>query len=55
MIHQQCDPADDLDGVGVYLVYLSRRELPRAVKAFIDFNVARIRERVGAILARQRE
>jgi hypothetical protein len=25
--------------------YLSRRELPRAVKAFMDFNVAQIRER----------
>jgi LysR family transcriptional regulator AphB len=34
-----------LHGVGVYFVYLSRRELPRAVKAFMDFNVAQIRER----------
>jgi LysR family transcriptional regulator AphB len=33
--------------VGVYFVYLSRRELPRAVKAFMDFNVAQIRERIS--------
>jgi LysR family transcriptional regulator AphB len=40
-------PAYGLHGVGVYFVYLSRRELPRAVKAFMDFNVAQIRERVS--------
>jgi LysR family transcriptional regulator AphB len=39
-------PGYGLHGVGVYFVYLSRRELPRAVKAFMDFNVAQIRQRV---------
>jgi DNA-binding transcriptional LysR family regulator len=29
-------------GVGVYLVYLSRRQLPRAVKAFIEFATEKI-------------
>ena len=38
-------PGHGLNGVGVYFVYLSRRELPRAVKAFMDFNVAKIQER----------
>jgi len=38
-------PGYGLHGVGVYFVYLSRRELPRAVKAFMDFNVVQIRER----------
>ena len=39
-------PGYGLHGVGVYFVYLSRRELPRAVNAFMDFNVPQIRERV---------
>jgi len=34
-----------IDGIGVYFVYLSRRQLPRAVSAFIDFAMARMRER----------
>ncbi len=38
-------PGYGLHGVGVHFVYLSRRELPRAVKAFMDFNVMQIRER----------
>jgi DNA-binding transcriptional LysR family regulator len=36
-------PGHGLHGVGVYFVYLSRRELPRAVKAFMDFTVAQMR------------
>jgi LysR family transcriptional regulator AphB len=40
-------PGHGRHGVGVYFVYLSRRELPRAVKAFMDFNVAQIRERIS--------
>lgn len=37
-------PGHGLHGVGVYFVYLSHRELPRAVKAFMDFTFAQMRE-----------
>jgi LysR family transcriptional regulator AphB len=37
-------PGHGLLGVGVYFVYLSRHELPRAVKAFMDFTVAQMRK-----------
>jgi DNA-binding transcriptional LysR family regulator len=29
-------PGHGVDGVGLHLVYLSRRQLPRAVSAFIE-------------------
>jgi LysR family transcriptional regulator AphB len=38
-------PGYGIDGVGVYFVYLSRRQLPRAVSAFIDFTTARMLDR----------
>lgn len=31
-------------GVGVHLVYQSRRQLPRAAQAFVEFTIAKIRE-----------
>jgi DNA-binding transcriptional LysR family regulator len=37
-------PEYGLRGVGVYLVYLNRRHLPRAVSAFIEFTTARLLE-----------
>jgi LysR family transcriptional regulator AphB len=39
-------PGYGLHGVGVYFVYMSRRELPPAVNAFMDFTAAQIREGV---------
>ncbi|HEV7578622.1 MAG TPA: LysR family transcriptional regulator [Caldimonas sp.] len=33
-------PEQSVDGIEAYLVYLSRRQLPRAVSAFIEFMVA---------------
>ena len=35
-------PGHGLDGIDVYLVYLSRRQLPRAVSAFIEFTVTKM-------------
>jgi DNA-binding transcriptional LysR family regulator len=35
-------PRHGVEGVDVYLVYLSRRQLPRAVSAFIEFTMARM-------------
>ena len=35
-------PGHGVDGVGVYIVYLSRRQLPRAVSAFIEFTMAKM-------------
>jgi len=46
-------PGHGRHGVGVYFVYLSRRDLPRAVKAFMDFTAAQIRGR-GSSLPRPR-
>jgi LysR family transcriptional regulator AphB len=40
-------PGHGLHEVGIYFVYLSRRELPRAVRAFMDFTEAQMRERGG--------
>jgi len=37
-------PGHGLDGIDVYLVYLSRRQLPRAVSAFIEFTVTKMVE-----------
>jgi LysR family transcriptional regulator AphB len=37
-------PNHRVEGVGVYFVYLSRHQLPRAVSAFIDFSMQRMRE-----------
>jgi DNA-binding transcriptional LysR family regulator len=37
-------PQHSLEPIGVYLVYLSRRQLPRAVSAFIEFAMASVRE-----------
>jgi len=37
-------PGHGLGPIGVYLVYLSRRQLPRAVAAFVDFAKAAILE-----------
>jgi DNA-binding transcriptional LysR family regulator len=37
-------PEYGLHGVGVYLVYLNRRQLPRAVSAFIEFTTAKLLE-----------
>jgi DNA-binding transcriptional LysR family regulator len=34
-------PGYGLNGLGVYFVYLSRRQLPRAVSAFIDFTMTK--------------
>ncbi len=36
---QEVLPGHGLDGIGVYLVHLSRRQLPRAVRAFTEFVV----------------
>jgi DNA-binding transcriptional LysR family regulator len=35
-------PGHDVKGLDIYLVYLSRRQLPRAVSAFIEFAKAKI-------------
>jgi molybdate transport repressor ModE-like protein len=35
-------PDHSVEGIEVYLVYLSRRQLPRAVSAFIEFIVAKM-------------
>jgi DNA-binding transcriptional LysR family regulator len=35
-------PDHGVEGVEVYLVYLSRRQLPRAVSVFIEFMVAKM-------------
>jgi DNA-binding transcriptional LysR family regulator len=35
-------PEHSVEGVDAYLVYLSRRQLPRAVSAFIEFMVAKM-------------
>jgi LysR family transcriptional regulator AphB len=37
-------PEHSLEPIGVYLVYLSRRQLPRAVSAFVEFAMASVRE-----------
>jgi len=37
-------PGHSVDGVGVYFVYLSRRQLPRAVTVFIEFAMSRLIE-----------
>ena len=37
-------PEHSLEPIGVYLVYLSRRQLPRAVSAFVEFMMASVRE-----------
>jgi LysR family transcriptional regulator AphB len=49
---QQVLPAYGVKGVGLYLVYLSRRQLPRAVTAFIDFTMARMRAQPRFALSR---
>jgi LysR family transcriptional regulator AphB len=35
-------PGYGMNGLGVYLVYLSRKQLPRAVSALIDFTTAKV-------------
>jgi LysR family transcriptional regulator AphB len=35
-------PEYGLHGIGVYLVYLNRRHLPRAVSAFIEYTMAKM-------------
>ncbi len=35
-------PGHGIGGIEVYLVYLSRRQLPRAVSAFIEFTVTKM-------------
>ena len=35
-------PGHGVHGVGLYIVYLSRRQLPRAVSAFIEFTMTRM-------------
>ena len=35
-------PGHEVKGLDIYLVYLSRRQLPRAVSAFIEFAKAKI-------------
>jgi LysR family transcriptional regulator AphB len=35
-------PDHGVDGREAYLVYLSRRQLPRAVSAFVDFMMAKM-------------
>lgn len=37
-------PEHSLEPIGVYLVYLSRRQLPRAVSAFVEFATTSVRE-----------
>jgi LysR family transcriptional regulator AphB len=37
-------PNHRVDGVGVYFVYLSRHQLPRAVSAFIEFSMKKMRD-----------
>jgi DNA-binding transcriptional LysR family regulator len=34
-------PGYGLNGMGIYFVYLSRRQLPRAVSAFLDFTMSK--------------
>jgi hypothetical protein len=42
----RCSSRQDMGcTASAYFVYHSRRELPRAVKAFMDFTVAQMRER----------
>jgi LysR family transcriptional regulator AphB len=38
-ILQEVLPGHGVDGIGVYLVHLSRRQLPRAVRVFTEFVV----------------
>jgi LysR family transcriptional regulator AphB len=35
-------PGHGIEGIGVYVVYLSRRQLPRAVSAFIEFTMTKV-------------
>ena len=39
---QEVLPGYGLNGLGIHFVYLSRKQLPRAVSAFIDFTTAKI-------------
>jgi LysR family transcriptional regulator AphB len=42
-------PGHGVTGAGVYIVYLSRRQMPRAIGAFIEFAVKRLVDR-GIVL-----
>lgn len=37
-------PGYGLDGLAIHFVYITRKQLPRAVSAFIDFTMAKIQE-----------
>lgn len=45
---QEVLPGYGLKGVGIHLVYLSRKQLPRAVSAFIDFATEKVQNHMLA-------